>query len=228
MKRALALAALLGAAAGAPAAACGVALAAGLDISSSVNAREYEIQLGGLAAALRHEDVRAAIRAHKGGVAIAVYEWSGYPQQDMIADWTRLRSDSEIDALAARLDAHRRRYAEFSTAIGRAARYGARLLARAPEDCARRVLDLSGDGVNNEAESVSVMRARGAFDGMSINALVIAGAYPDPVAHYRETVIGGPGAFLLVARNGFDDYPELIRAKLLRELKPPELVGALR
>ncbi|HKK35395.1 MAG TPA: DUF1194 domain-containing protein [Paracoccaceae bacterium] len=207
---------------------CRLALALALDISASVDAREYAIQIGGLAAALRAPDLREAILSQGGEVWLAVYEWSGWQQQDLIADWAPLRRPADIDALAARLDAHARPYADFSTSIGRALAYGADLFRRLPAVCDRRVIDVSGDGAHNDGVAPAEVRASGALAGITVNALVVAGAVPPPAPHYEREVLHGPGAFLLVARGGFADYPELIRAKLLREIRPPHLLGALR
>lgn len=221
MRAALAILALVAS----PAAAeCKLALAFGLDISSSVNAREYRIQLGGLAAALRTSAVQDAILSPPGDhIAAAAYEWSGYQQQDLILDWTRLDSPAAIAAFAAGLEAHGRSYAEFPTAVGKAVEYGARLLDRAPP-CARRTLDLSGDGENNDGVDPGFFRARGLLDGLTINALVIQGAYPDPAIYYSTQVIQGPGAFVALARD-FDDYPSVIIGKLLREIDAQLVVG---
>ena len=125
--RAALRAALISACAAGPAAAeCSVALALALDISSSVNAREYAIQKDGLAAALRHPKVAEVIERAPGPAQILVYEWSGWQQQDLIADWTRVTDQRDLNALAARIDRHERRYAEFSTALGEAVEFGAR------------------------------------------------------------------------------------------------------
>ena len=225
MKAALVAAALALTATGARAEGCAVALALALDISSSVNAREYAIQKDGLAAALRHPSVAEVIRNAPGPTQIAVYEWSGWQQQDLIAGWTRVSGEADLAALAAGIEAHQRRYAEFSTALGRAIEYGAALFDALPEPCARRVIDVSGDGVNNEGPSASAVRSAPAFQRITINGLVIKGAEPDPERHYREEVAHGPGAFVMVARNGFEDYPDLILGKLLRELEPPIFVS---
>lgn len=205
---------------------CGTALALALDISSSVNSEEYAIQKDGLAAALRHPKVAEVIRNAAGPTQIAVYEWSGWQQQDMIAGWTRLRSEADLAALATRIEAHERRYAEFSTAIGMALTFGADLFRRLPQPCARHVIDVSGDGVNNEGLSEQEARADPAMARIIINGLVIKGASPDPEQHYKEEVIQGPGSFAMIARNGFEDYPDLILGKLLRELEPPLFIGA--
>lgn len=207
------------------AAECALALALAFDISSSVNAREYDIQKDGFVAALRHADVRTAILADPGSVRLAVYEWSGWQQQDLIVDWTVIETGADLDALAERMAAHQRRYAEFSTAIGRALEFGVRLFARLPAPCARQVIDVSGDGVSNAGASPADVRAAGRLSRVTVNGLVIKGATPDPEPYYRTEVIGGPGAFMIVARNGFTDYPDLILGKLLREIEPPVFVG---
>lgn len=203
---------------------CKLALAFGLDISSSVNAREYRIQLGGLANALRQPEVIAAILTPEDAwIVSAAYEWSGNQQQALIVPWTTLDSPEAIAAFADRLDGHGRSNAEFPTAVGKAVEYGAKLLAQAPP-CARRTLDLSGDGENNDGVDPSYFRERGVLDGLTINGLAIQGAYPDPAIYYNREVIQGPNAFLALARD-FDDYPAVIIGKLLRELNLELVLG---
>lgn len=206
-------------------ASCEIALALALDISSSVNAQEYEVQKGGLARALRDPAVREAVLVPPGGVALIAYEWSGWQQQDVIADWSLIQGEADLDAFVARIDTHQREYAEFSTAIGRALLYGAELFDRLPYRCGQHVIDVSGDGVNNEGVAPGSPRVRARLAGVTVNALVIGGATPPPAPYYRNQVITGPGAFMMVARNGFDDYPELIRGKLLKELQQVLYIG---
>ncbi len=225
---ALALAgALIGAPGPAPAADCKLALALALDISSSVSEREYAIQRDGLARAFRTPEVIEAMITPEGtGVAVSVYEWSGYNQQDVVIPWTLLDTEAAIRAVADRLSAHRRPYSDLTTALGKAVEYGAWLLARAPP-CGRSVLDVSGDGENNDGAGPQEHRAQGKLAGITINGLVIQGAVPDPVAYYREHVIQGPAAFLALARD-YNDYPAVIIGKLLREIDQRMVLGAAR
>lgn len=227
LRLALALGLWLAAASVAPAAAaCKLALALGLDISSSVNEREYGIQLQGLTRAFRTPEVVEAILTPEGtGIAVTVYEWSGYNQQDIVVPWTMLDSPGVIRAFAERLSVHRRPYTDLTTALGKAVEYGARLLSGAPA-CGRRVIDLSGDGENNDGDGPAVFRARGLLEGITINGLAIQGAVPDPAEYYRRNVIQGPGAFLALARD-FDDYPPVIIGKLLREIDQEMIMGKL-
>lgn len=223
--RAAALALPLALAAPAAAGACRLALVLGLDVSGSVNAREYAIQLDGLARALRTEAVQDALLAVPGApVAAYAFEWSDADHQAPIAAWAMLDTPERIDAFAARLSAHRRSRSEGRTAVDAALSHAARSLAVAPA-CARQVIDLSGDGANNVAVEPDPLRAR--LAGTTINALVIEGATPDPVAYYRSQVIQGPGAFVARARD-FDDYPSVIVGKLLREIEDRAVIGALR
>jgi len=218
-------AALLAAPVPAAAVSCKLALVLGLDISSSVNSREYDIQLQGLARAFSTPEVIEAILMPEGaGVAVTVYEWSGYNQQDVVVRWTLLTTPGQVQALSEQLAEHRRPYSDLSTALGKAVEYGAQLFSRAP-DCARRVIDISGDGANNDGPSPDVFRRRGLFAGITVNGLAIQGATPDPAEYYRRNVIHGPGAFLALARD-FDDYPSVIIGKLLREIDQEMIVGS--
>ena len=79
------------------------------------------------------------------------------------------------------------------------------------------------DGVAPDA-----LRDAGRLTDFTVNGLVIAGATPNPVPYYREKVLTGSDAFMMVARNGFEDYPDLIKGKLLKELRPPLFIGNAR
>ena len=203
---------------------CKVALALGLDTSSSVNSREYRLQQDGLASALESPEVQKAILTPEGAfIETAVYEWSGEAQQNLILDWTRLDSVDAIKTFTNRLRQNWRRYSEFSTALGHAAVYGANLLRRSPP-CARKVLDLSGDGENNEGWGPEHYRRLGQLEGITINGLVILGAYPNPAIYYRANVIQGPNAFLAQAMR-FEDYRDVMLGKLLREIGEELVLG---
>ena len=209
------------------AAGCKLALVLALDISSSVNQREYNIQLQGLARAFRTPEVIEAILTPPGAaIATIVYEWSGYNQQDIVIPWTMLDSEAAILNVAATLAAHRRPYTDLTTALGKAVEYGAMMFRDAPP-CGRKVIDVSGDGENNDGVGPEYFRAQGKLDGITINGLVVQGAYPDPAPYYRKYVIQGPGAFVALARD-FNDYPSVILDKLLREIDQEMILGEAR
>jgi len=208
----------------APARACGVALLLALDVSASVDGAEYRRQMDGLAAALTDARVVAAVEAQPGGVALAAYEWSGRARQSVIVPWRIVAGTPGLARAASAIAGHPRGSSEFPTAIGFALGYGHTMLRRAPA-CTRRVLDVSGDGVGNDGfPPASAYRAFD-FSGVTVNGLAIRGAEAEVVRFYREEVIRGPGAFVIVA-DGFDDYARAMREKLLRELRAPSFVSA--
>lgn len=209
-------------------AACTTALVLGLDVSSSVDDDEYALQVGGVADAFRSTDVHDAILPWPGsGIMVSVFEWSGVNAQRVLVDWTWLASRTAILAFADQLEAQERVAEQWPTALGRASAFGARLQGKAPRECQRRVIDISGDGVNNDGLSPDWYRERGDFDGLVINGLVIRGADPDPVPYYQRSVIHGTGAFVEVAES-YDDYRHAIERKLVRELSAPVAARSIR
>jgi Ca-activated chloride channel homolog len=220
--RLCAVIALAAAAAGAAAEghACDAALALGLDVSSSVDADEHRMQRQGLADAFRDEAVVRAILGGGAGVMAAVYEWSGFHQQEVIVDWTWLGDTQAIRAFADRLDLQARRNDAWPTSLGRAVEFATKLHGANPRPCGRRIIDISGDGVNNHGAGPDWYAERGILEGFTVNGLAIRGAQPDPAEYYRDSLIHGPGAFVEVA-DDFADYPKAILRKLVRELQAP-------
>lgn len=218
--RGLALLALLSLHWAGPAeAACRQALALGLDVSGSVDAAEYRLQMDGLAGALEDPEVMAALLAMPDApVALAVFEWSGPEAQRLVAGWREIAGPAEVADLAALLRATRRAPMEPSTAIGAAKRFGAALLAQRP-GCWRAVLDLSGDGESNTGPRPQDVRPQ----GITINGLVVSGSGDADgigalASYYRAYVIEGPEAFVETAL-GFESFEAAMVRKLKRELQ---------
>lgn len=213
----------LGLASPGAAAQCRLALAMAMDVSSSVDAAEDQLQRGGLVAALTAPEVREAFFASDLPVALAIYEWSGRYNQEMLLDWTLIDSPSALLRAAETVAASRRSHNDFPTAMGYALGYGAGLLTRAPS-CLYRTLDVAGDGQNNEGFGPRAAYAEFPFDGVTVNGLVVNGADFEAetglIAFYSGQVIRGPGSFVEVAQ-GFEDYERAMRRKLERELMPP-------
>jgi len=198
-------------------ASCRLALVLALDVSSSVDEVEYDLQRVGLASALNSEDVRHAIlNGAAGDVALAVYEWSGFNQQKLQLDWTHLRSHADIDAAVRSLATMERSHDDFPTAVGQALGYGATLLARGP-DCARRVIDISGDGVNNYGFGPAAAYRNFPFSEVTVNGLVVLGHSAEVLQFYHQDVVRGPASFVITA-NGFDAFEEAMTRKLYREI----------
>lgn len=222
---ATALAALLP---GAAQAGCRLALVLALDVSASVDEREYALQTGGVASALIAPEVQAAILADTDNpVWLSVFEWSSPFGQTTLLDWRALSSPAAILAAAEAVAGHARATVPGRTAVGAALRHAGQLLRGGP-DCDRRTIDISGDGPNNIYPAPIFVRDEPLLDGVTINALTIGiempldlegiaprrGRLPD---WYARTVIKGPGAFVEPATD-FDDYARAMRAKLLREV----------
>ncbi|MEM7500177.1 MAG: DUF1194 domain-containing protein [Pseudomonadota bacterium] len=222
--RVAAAALALGLAAPGAARACALELILALDVSGSIDAREFGIQTEGLAAAFEDPRLIAAIDALPGGIVVTMTHWSGISRQRQMTPWARIEEPADAHAFAASIRGAGRAWRNFSTAIGEAIMHARDVSETAPVDCTRRVLDISGDGVSNEGRHPSSASDVLAGDGFIINGLVIRGAEPDPVQQYLEQVIAGPGAFVEVA-DGFADYPRAILKKLLREIDKPLLVS---
>ncbi|WP_299677045.1 DUF1194 domain-containing protein [uncultured Roseobacter sp.] len=207
---------------------CRLALVLALDVSSSVDAAEDALQRGGLVAALTAPEVEAAFFAGDDPVALAVYEWSGRYNQELLLDWTLIDSRERLLLVAERLARSIRSHNDFPTAMGYALGYGSRLLQRAP-GCLYQTLDMAGDGQNNEGFGPMLAYEEFPFDGVTVNGLVVNGADYEAetglIAFYQAQVLHGPGAFLEVAQ-GFEDYERAMRRKLERELALP-VIGAL-
>ena len=210
------------------AAPCRLALILAMDISASVDAGEDRLQRRGLARALASPEVEAAILSSAAPVALAVFEWSGRVQQDLVLPWTLLDGPEAIGAASRRIADSRRSYAEFATGMGPMLRHADALFAEGP-DCDARTLDVSGDGVHNDGPDPATVYAAGGLAGVTVNGLAIVietgqvwdhgrdeGAPQGLDTWFRENLIRGPGAFVLRA-DGFEDFERAMREKLVRE-----------
>ncbi len=212
---------------------CRQALALGLDVSGSVDAREYRLQTDGLADALHAPDVREAFLAWpESPVRLMIYEWSGVHDQRVLLDWTVIDTAARLDAVARRLRATRKGKGDDpTTAISAAILFGATAL-RGQADCLRRTLDISGDGPANIGLHPRDLDPA-ALGDVVVNGLVIgpqSRSNTDKNLHnvkslegyYRAYVLRGPGAFAELAQD-HDDFARAMRRKLMRELQLPNL-----
>ena len=191
-----------------------MALALTVDVSGSVDAAEYQLQMGGLADALRDGLVADALISEK--AAVMVVHWSGQSRQSVVVPWTRVTTVADADHLAEEVEAVPRAWRNFSTGIGEALAFTANQFGTVA-DCARKVIDVSGDGKSNEGAPPEDIKATLAGAGFVINGLAIEGETSQLTEYYRTQVIAGPNSFVLPSF-GFDDYPEKIRKKLIREV----------
>jgi hypothetical protein len=203
-----------------------LALAMAIDISGSIDPDEAHLQREGYVLAFRDPViVKAILGGSNGRIAVAYYEWSDAWVQRILIDWTLLDSEASIAAFASRLAAAPISIAR-RTSISGAIRYAIPLFGRSPYEAERKVLDISGDGSNNDGAPVTDMRHEALKERIVINGLPIMNDRPNPFGfpseddldkYYLACVTGGPRSFVEVARN-FEDFPRAVRKKLLQEV----------
>src|SRR5882757_9815506 len=203
-----------------------LALAMGIDISGSIDPDEARLQREGYVQAFNDPEIRRAILGgYNGRIAVAYYEWSDSWMQKLLLDWTLLDSEEAIAAFAQRLTDAPISIAR-RTSISGAIRYAIPLFGRSPYQPTRKVLDISGDGSNNDGALVTDMRYEALKERIAINGLPIMNDRPNPFGFPNETdldqyylhcVTGGPRSFVEVARS-FEDFPRAVRKKLLQEV----------
>jgi len=204
-----------------------LALVLAIDSSGSVDFAEFELQAGGIARAFRDPEVIEAINgAAPNGIAVSVIQWSGRRQHLVAVDWTRVTDTRSAEALAARIE-DTGRILIGETAIADALRFATEHLAYGPFQGARRIIDLSGDGPTNAGGDPDPARDAAVGDDITINGLAILNEHPGLDRYYAEHVIGGPDAFIVVARD-YGDFAHAIRLKLLREIRGAPLAERRR
>ena len=196
-----------------------------VDVSRSVDDEEFKLQREGYADAFRDPRVLASITS--GGnraIAVTFMEWSNAHLQRQVVKWTRI-SDGESAALFAEaILAAPRSFAGW-TSISGAIDYALVLFERSPFQSDRMVIDISGDGSNNSGRPVLEAREDALKLGITINGLPIVNERPSPWLpaepnldeYYSKNVIGGPGAFMIVAED-FHSFQTAILNKLIREI----------
>ena len=200
----------------APAACAGLALVLAVDVSASVTADSYLLQRNGIARAFENPRLVSVISAVSGGIEALVLEWSDPDRIAITVGWTRLWDANSAAAFANAVRATKRSSAGL-TAIGPALLAAAAAFDHMPEPAPRRVIDISGDGMANFSLPPAVARDRIVAAGITINGLAILTEEPWLEAYYRSNVIGGPGAFVLVARD-FGSFADAMLRKLVQEV----------
>ncbi len=195
---------------------CRLALALAIDVSKSVSSTDYAIQRDGVIAALADDEVRDLLLRPGNHVALMIYHWSGADYQGIVVDWREVLGPDDLAAISEMVRDHPRFARNMPTAIGHALEFGRQAMAYAP-DCAHHVIDVSGDGRNNDGTTPKHAYEWEDFGNITVNGLAIGGHEADLADYYRSNVIRGPGAFVEVATSP-DDFPAVIKRKLVREL----------
>jgi hypothetical protein len=206
-----------------------LALVLAIDVSGSVSQDRILLQRRGYTDAMRHPHFVQAVRAGPHGrIALTFVEWSEARRQRQVVDWRLVHDTDSAEAFAAAIEAAAQSGPGW-TSISAAIDYAVRLFARSGVTADRRVIDISGDGVNNDGRDVTAARDDAVAAGVVVNGLPILEVEPALDDYFRRNVIGGPGAFMLVARTR-DDFATAVLRKLLveiagREAGPTPAIG---
>jgi hypothetical protein len=210
------------------------------DVSRSVTPPKFRLQREGAAAAITHpEVVRAITSGPNRRIALCFVEWATSGQRNVVIDWTVIAGDAHARSFGDRLIETPRSFAG-STSISDAIDFGVSQLERAPFTSERRVIDISGDGNNVSGRSVIDARDEAVAKNIVINALVILTPLHESVRpdhtnppgglekYFQDNVIGGPGAFTVVAE-GHESFGRALTKKLIQEIAGfprPQLAAA--
>lgn len=191
-----------------------------VDVSSSIDDTEFKIQKAGYVNAFKDDDIINGITT--GGtyksIAVTFVYWSSEAKQEQAVDWMQIDSGADSIAFAEAIDATTRPF-ENRTGIGAALTYSANLFSSNGFEGDRNVIDVSGDGVNNEETPSDTGRRNALNAGVTtINGLVFDSSIDQTVFnHYRTDVIGGADAFAILATE-IDDFGEAVKDKLAKEI----------
>jgi hypothetical protein len=199
------------------------------DVSRSVDQPKFQLQREGYAAALADRRVLDAIRGgpHR-RIAVLFVEWSGLGNQKVVIDWTAIDGPKSAQEFGDRLLESPRSFAD-RTSISGGIDFAVAQIARAPFAAERHTIDVSGDGTNNAGRDVTQARDEALALGITINGLVILSERPMPwnpehtnppgglANYYRNNVTGGPGSFVLEAKD-FGSFGQAIIKKMIAEI----------
>jgi hypothetical protein len=215
--------------AGARGAGVDLAVVLAADVSRSVDDEEFQLQRKGYAAALTDARVLKAIQATKTrAIGVCFIEWSGEDDQKIVLPWTEIRDEEDGGGAAAVILKAPRSFTG-RTSISAAIDYAIQYFAKAAWPAPRRIIDISGDGTSNAGRPITEARDQAIAAGFTINGLAIINDQPNfgYSAHthppgglpnyYRQNVIGGPNAFLIVVKD-FNSFADAMANKLAKEI----------
>jgi len=189
-----------------------------VDASGSVSEERFELQKQGYVRAFREPRLIAAIRGTAAGaIAVCMTQWTGPAMQLDVVPWRVIRDAAGAHAFADAIAAAPRQLFGGGTSISGAILHAAGLIAMAPHAPRRRVIDISGDGANNRGRPADEARDGAIAAGITINGLPILAMEPNLADYYRDNVIGGPGAFMIVAES-YEQFAAAVLRKLMLEI----------
>ncbi|HEX6979278.1 MAG TPA: DUF1194 domain-containing protein [Alphaproteobacteria bacterium] len=189
-----------------------------VDCSRSIDDREFALQIQGYAAAFRHPSVLRAIQSGPNrAIAVTYVQWAGPFLQNQTLDWTVIDSEETAAAFAIEMLETPRTFSGGGTSLSGIIDFGRTLFGKHGFTSRRRVIDISGDGVNNSGRLATAARDDAVREGITINGLAILSDIGALDVYFRDNVIGGDGAFVIAAED-FDAFAQAILNKLIREI----------
>ena len=202
-----------------------IELVIAVDVSYSMDLDELAVQREGYAQAIVSKEFLQALKTGPNRkLAVTYFEWSASSDQKIIIPWRLIDGPEAADAVAAEImNTPVRRGSR--TSISGAINFAMPLFEENPYQGLRRVIDISGDGPNNNGAPVTGARAAALEKGITINGLPIMEKEPsyatmdidDLDLYYEDCVIGGPGSFVVAIKDR-DKFKEAIRTKLILEV----------
>lgn len=207
-----------------------LALVIAVDISFSMDPDEQALQREGFVEAFRSPIVHEAIRRGMlGRIAVTYVEWAGASDQRILLPWTVLEGAGDANGFAEAIAQKPTRRAA-RTSISGIIDFATKLFAAGELSSTRQVIDISGDGPNNQGRPVTVARDAAIEQGITINALPIMlkdGGYFDIQnldLYFRDCVIGGQGAFMVPVRDRAQ-FVNAVRTKIIMEVAEAPVPG---
>ncbi|MFL4971371.1 MAG: DUF1194 domain-containing protein [Xanthobacteraceae bacterium] len=199
------------------------------DVSRSMDDPKFRLQRSGYVEALTNPRVIEAIQSGTNRrIAVSFIEWSGVVSQKVVIDWAAIGDEASARRFADGLVEAPRSFAD-RTSISAGIDFAMAQFERSPYEGVRRTVDVSGDGTNNSGREVTAARDEAVAKGVTINGLVILSDSPTPwnpehtnppgglANYYRNNVVGGPGAFVMIAEN-FKSFGTALINKLIAEI----------
>jgi Protein of unknown function (DUF1194) len=202
-----------------------VELILAVDVSYSMDPDEQALQREGYVSALTSPEFLTALKAGiHARIAITYFEWANANDQKILLPWRLIDGPVTARAVADEISraAYRRAY---RTSIAGALLFGSRLFESSGHRGIRRVIDVSGDGTNNEGPLIVPTREAVVANGITVNGLPIMLKKPQPGSidiedldiYYEDCVIGGPGAFVVPIKER-EKFKDAVRTKLVLEV----------
>lgn len=196
------------------------ALVVSVDVSNSVDAHRYKLQMEGIATALEDPEVlKTILNGPNASIFFSMVTWADRPRQ--VIGWERISSPAEAAVVANKVRRLPRQTGEFTCVSSMLRSISDKVVSQIPAKPFRTIVDVSGDGRENcnPDEEPAAVRDELAASGVTVNGLpILEGDEGDTLEQwYRDNVMAGPGSFVLPA-NGFGDFGRAIRQKFIMEI----------